>query len=463
MAKKKILLLSDDLRMSSGVGTMSKEIVYGTVHKYDWVQVGGAIKHPEEGNVANISDEVRKETDVDDANVIVYPVSGYGNEDIIRELLNREEPDAILIYTDPRFWVWLFQIEHELRQQLPIFFYTIWDDLPYPMYNQSFYESCDLKMAISKQTYNIVHNVQVKHPPKEHEVTYVPHGVDENKFYKIDEKHRDWKDFLDFKDKILGGFDPRFTIFYNNRNIRRKMPGDLILAYKTFCDMLPLEDANKCMFLMHTQPVDENGTDLPAVVKAICPEYKVVFSDKKIPPKHLNYLYNLSDICVNIASNEGFGLGTTEALMTGTPIIVNVTGGLQDQCGFKLNGQHITHEDYREIHSLHDNKKWENNKNLTWGSWCKPVWPSSRALVGSIPTPYIFDDRCRWDDVADRFKEWYDTSDKKRKKAGEDGMKWAKKPEIGLTAKHMCHGFIDSMDTAFENWEPRKTFSIFKA
>ena len=28
--KKKILLLSDDLRMSSGVGTMSREIVLGT-------------------------------------------------------------------------------------------------------------------------------------------------------------------------------------------------------------------------------------------------------------------------------------------------------------------------------------------------------------------------------------------------------------------------------------------------
>ncbi len=463
MAKKKILLLSDDLRMSSGVGTMSREIVFGTVQKYDWVQVGGAIKHPDEGKFADISDEVKKETDIDDASVKIYPVSGYGNEDIIRELLNREDPDAILIYTDPRFWVWLFNIEHELRQQLPIFFYTIWDDLPYPMYNQWFYESCDLKMAISKQTYNIVHNVQVKHPPKEHEVTYVPHGVDENKFYKIDSKHKELKDLVDFNDKIFGGFEPKFTIFYNNRNIRRKMPGDLILAFKTFCDMLPAEDADKCMFLMHTQPVDQNGTDLPAVVKAICPEYKVIFSDKKIPPQHLNYLYNLSDITVNIASNEGWGLGTTESLMTGTPIVLNVTGGLQDQCGFKLKGKHITHEDYREIHSLHDDKKWKNNKDLTWGEWVKPVWPATRALVGSIPTPYIFDDRCRWDDVADRFKEWYDTSDKDRKKAGEVGMKWAKKPEIGMTAKHMCQGFIDSMETAFDNWKPRKTFSIFKA
>ena len=42
--KKKILLLSDDLRMSSGVGTMSREIVMGTLEEFDWVQVGGAIQ-----------------------------------------------------------------------------------------------------------------------------------------------------------------------------------------------------------------------------------------------------------------------------------------------------------------------------------------------------------------------------------------------------------------------------------
>ena len=46
MSKKKIMLLSDDLRMSSGVGTVSKNFVLGTLDKYDWVQVGGAIKHP---------------------------------------------------------------------------------------------------------------------------------------------------------------------------------------------------------------------------------------------------------------------------------------------------------------------------------------------------------------------------------------------------------------------------------
>ena len=47
--KKKILLLADDLRMHSGIATQSKEFVMGTLHKYDWVQIAGAVKHPEEG------------------------------------------------------------------------------------------------------------------------------------------------------------------------------------------------------------------------------------------------------------------------------------------------------------------------------------------------------------------------------------------------------------------------------
>ncbi len=56
MAKKKIMLLSDDLRMPSGVGTVSKNFVLGTIDKYDWVQVGGAVKHPDEGKVIDMND-----------------------------------------------------------------------------------------------------------------------------------------------------------------------------------------------------------------------------------------------------------------------------------------------------------------------------------------------------------------------------------------------------------------------
>ena len=460
MKKKKILLLSDDLRMSSGVGTVSKNFVLGTLHKYDWVQAGGAIKHPEEGKIVDMNESIRKDTGIEDANLKIYPISGYGNQELVRQLINIEKPDAILHYTDPRFWVWLYQMEHEIRQQIPIFYYNIWDDLPYPRYNENFYESSDLIMNISKQTVNIVEQVAQNKPRTDWDCTYIPHGIPEETFFPID---KDDKDLIKFRKQVLHNQEKDFIIFWNNRNIRRKLPSDVIMAYKTFCDGLPKEKAQKCCLLMHTSPKDKNGTDLPEVVQNICPDYEVIFSHNRLDDKHMNYLYNIADIQVNIASNEGFGLGTAEAVMAGTPMIVNVTGGLQDQCGFELNGKHVGYEDYREIHSFHDRDKWEHNADLTWGEWCKPVWPASRSLQGSIPTPYIFDDRPRWEDVAVRFREWYETPSEKRREFGLKGREWMLTEEVGMSAKHMCDRFIDHMETAWKKWTPRKRFTMYKA
>ena len=190
MAKKKILLLSDDLRMSSGVGTMSREFVVGTLDRYDWVQIGGAIKHPEQGNVVDISEAVSKDYGVKDAYLKIYPISGYGNDEILRSIMAIEKPDAILHYTDPRFWQWLYSMEHELRQNIPIFYYNIWDNLPYPRWNEPFYESCDLIMNISRQTVNIVDNVCQKKPRTDWDNTYVPHGINHNIFMPIDALHK---------------------------------------------------------------------------------------------------------------------------------------------------------------------------------------------------------------------------------------------------------------------------------
>jgi len=461
MAKKKILLMSDDLRMSSGVGTMSKEFVLGTVHKYDWIQIGGAIKHPDAGKIVNMDETTRLETGVEDAKLTIYPISGYGNPDILREVMIREKPNAIMHYTDPRFWTWLYDMEHELRQNVPIFYYNIWDDWPAPQYNEFFYESSDLIMNISKQSVAIVKEVAKNKPRTDWDCTYIPHGISEKYFKPISTDEE--KKLVKNTKKRLTDSEVEFVVFYNNRNIRRKMTGDVILAFKTFCDMLPKEKADKCALLMHTQPVDDNGTHLPNVVKAICPEYKVYFSDKKLEAYELNHLYNLSDVTINIASNEGFGLGTCESLMAGTPIIVNVTGGLQDQCGFKLNGKHLTADDYDEIKSLHDDRKWANNPELTYGEWVKPVWPSNRALVGSIPTPYIFDDRCRWDDAADCIKEWYDMSKEDRDDCGIKGREFVQGKDSMMTAKNMSQNFIDHMERAFDNWKPKKRYKIFKA
>jgi hypothetical protein len=392
---------------------------------------------------------------VEDAELMIYPTSGYGNQEMLRDLIVRHQVDALLIYTDPRFWGWLFQMEHEVRQHIPIFYYNIWDDLPYPMYNRNFYDSVDLLMNISKQTVNIVKNVRTKY--EDWQVTYVPHGCNTDAFYPITSLHDEWEELKSFR-AGLADKNIEFIVLYNSRNIRRKMPGDVVLAFKTFCDMLPKEDADKCALLMHTQPRDDNGTDLPELVKAVAPDIKVYFSDQKLDNKHMNFLYNMADVTINLASNEGWGLSTTESLLTETPIIVNVTGGLQDQCGFKKeDGSYITVDDYTtEWGSNHDGRYKE------CGEWAKPVFPSTISLVGSIPTPYIFDDRCRWDDAADKIKEWYDVGDDERKRCGELGKEYAFSEKAGMTAEMMCQNFIDKMDTAFNKWTPRSRYEIFK-
>ena len=159
MKKKKILLLSDDLRMNSGIATMSRELVLGTVHHYDWVQIAGAIKHPEQGKIVDLNQATNQMLNRTDSYVKLYPVDGYGSEQILFSVMQMEKPDAIMHFTDPRFWGWLYALEHQIRQRIPLTYLDIWDDLPYPMWNRPFYQSCDALFAISKQSNNIAKHV----------------------------------------------------------------------------------------------------------------------------------------------------------------------------------------------------------------------------------------------------------------------------------------------------------------
>jgi hypothetical protein len=153
--KKKILLLSDDMRMHSGIATMSRELVLGTVHHYDWVQIAGAVKHPEAGKIIDLSQAAKDTTKVNDAYVRLYPTDGYGNEQMLFAVMAQEKPDAIMHFTDPRYWGWLYAVENQIRKKIPLTYLDIWDDLPFPMWNRPFYQSCDALFAISKQTDNI--------------------------------------------------------------------------------------------------------------------------------------------------------------------------------------------------------------------------------------------------------------------------------------------------------------------
>jgi glycosyltransferase involved in cell wall biosynthesis len=457
--KKKILLLSDDLRMSSGIATVSKELVFGTFDKYDWVQLGAAVNHPEKGKEIDLGEDARKVSGVEDASLKIIPWTGYGDANILRELIMRHQPDAILHFTDPRYWRWLYEMEAEVRQNIPILFYHIWDDLPDPHYNRNYYESCDWLGCISRQTYGIVSRVgnidsETIKPLEDWQVSYVPHGINPD-IYKPTEVPQD------FKKQLFGDKDYKFVLFWMNRNIKRKQPSDVIWAFKKFVDGLPEEDRDKTCLIMHTAPRDQNGTDLIEVSDKIAPGCDIKFSTDRITQNELNYLYNLSDCTINIAGNEGFGLVTAESVMAGTPIIVNVTGGLQDQCGFKKKStkKYFTAEDYKQIGSLHNYREWQDK--VTHGEWVKPVFPKVQTMVGSIPTPYIIDDKVDVYEVADSIRYWYDIPREERtKKAliGRDEFLG----EMGLNSKNMCKTLVDGIETTFKKWKPKKKFNVYK-
>ena len=241
-------------------------------------------------------------------------------------------------------------------------------------------------------------------------------------------------------------------VFWNNRNIRRKQPGDVILAFKTFVDQLPESDRSKVGLVMHTQPVDENGTDLIAVRDVLAPNCKIIFSEQKLAAEELNALYNVADVVINIGSNEGWGLSSTESMLACTPIINNVTGGLQDQCGFEdESGNWIRFDGEFATNHMGRFKK--------HGSWVKPVFPSNRSLQGSPATPYIFDDRVNFEDVADAIRYWYDMSFATRTLHGLIGREWAL--QNGLTAEQMGNKMIQMIDYLFDvNKETRPTYTL---
>ena len=452
--RKKILLICDDIRVHSGVATVARELVLNTAQHFNWVNVGGAIQHPEVGKRLDLSSDTNNNTGLTDSSIILYPSNGYGDANLVRQLISIEKPDAIFLITDPRYFIWLFQIENEVRKKMPIIYLNIWDDYPAPMYNRGYYESCDALLAISKQTKNI-NELVLGDKAKKKLIEYVPHGLNEEIFKPLDEND---KELIEFKKQLFKGKEFDFVMFFNSRNIRRKQIPDTLLAYRLFIDSLTDEQAKKCAFVLHTQIVDDNGTDLEAVREMLFgsdSKYNIIFSNQVLDPKGMNLLYNCSDVQILLTNNEGWGLSLTEAILAGNPIIANVTGGMQDQMRFSKKGKWIDFSaDFPSNH---------NGTIKEHGEWAFPVYPTNRSIQGSPLTPYIWDDRCNAEDAAEQIKAVYNLGKEKRQALGLKGREWALSDEAGFTAENMGKKVIQTLDKLFKTWKPREKYEFVNA
>jgi glycosyltransferase involved in cell wall biosynthesis len=348
MTKKiKVLTLGDHPLSPSGVGSQTKYVCEALLNsgKFEIISLGGAIKHRDYNpvKVEPFGDEWR-----------IIPIDGYGTPEMIRSILRTEKPDILWLMTDPRFYGWLWEIENEIRPLVPMVYYHVWDNYPLPFFNKMYYDSNDRIATISKVTDDIVRNVA-----PDVSCTYVPHAVNGSVFKPLTPEQKD-----KIREQSLPESDrDKIIFFWNNRNARRKQSGTLIYWFKEWLDKT--NNHEKAQLIMHTDPKDPHGQDLDHLIKHLNlnTNRQVLLSVNKIPPEQLAALYGMVDCTINISDAEGFGLATLESLSCGTPIIVNMTGGLQEQ--------------------VTDGTDWFGI-GLT---------PTSKAIIGSQSVPYIYEDR----------------------------------------------------------------------
>ena len=372
--KIKIFTISDHPLSPSGVGTQTKYIVEAMLKtgKYQFVSFGGAIKHP------NHKPQTTEEWGED---WVIWPVDGYGNQDMVRAMIRQQKPDILWFMTDPRFYDWLWAIENEIRVHVPMVYYHVWDNYPYPTFNRKFYLSNDHVACISKVTHDIVQTVA-----PEVDSSYVPHAVNGDIFKPYTpEQIKNWR--------VSKNLDDKFVCFWNSRNARRKQSGTLIWWFKEFLDKVGHDNA--CL-IMHTDVKDQHGQDLEAIIRELgLTNGQVLFSTDKVNAPDLAGMYNMADLTICISDAEGFGLSTLESLSCGTPILVNMTGGLQDQ--------------------VTDGEKF-------FGIGLQPV---SKAIIGSQQVPFIYEDRLNKDDFINALVELYEMTPEARRELGIAGRAWS--------------------------------------
>ena len=414
MKKIKILSISDHPLSPSGVGIQTKYVLEAALRTgmFEVLSLAGAIKHDDYG-------ATRLEKYGDDW--IIKPVDGYGNRDVIRGAIKQFKPDVLWFMTDPRFYEWLWSMDNEIRTHLPMVYYHVWDNYPYPHFNKPYYDSNDVIVTISKVTNDIVKNVS-----PEVDLRHISHSVDTNMFKKCSDS--DLEKFV--KENIIERDKDKFVFFWNNRNARRKQSGSLIYWFKDFLDVV---GHDKAMLIMHTDPKDPNGQDLEAIIEELSlGNGKVLLSTNKYPPEVLSMLYNMADCTINISDAEGFGLATLESLSCETPIIVNMTGGLQEQV---TNGE-----------------EW-------FGIGLEPT---SKAIIGSQGVPYIYEDRLSKEVVVDALLRMYNTSKKEREAIGKRGREHVLKNYNFENFKKAWHELFLEIHEKYGSWNERKNYSSGK-
>jgi len=245
----------------------------------------------------------------------IYPAAAHNPQDRfglgrIQGIVELEKPDFFICLNDiwvvNQIWERIHLLKHTLKFKFIAYFPT--DSEWYPLSMVRYIPDFDFPVTftIEQAQRLMAHGIQ---PAR---LGVIPHGLDQGKFFEIDQ---------DEARNRLGLPKDKFIVFNGNRNQPRKRIDQTIKAFSEFAvgkdDVLLYlnmgeKDLGWAVKELFETEMKRRGQD-PTAKLALTPNMNYLSAP---PDEQLNLVYNAVDVGINTADGEGWGLVPFEHAQT---------------------------------------------------------------------------------------------------------------------------------------------------
>jgi len=251
----------------------------------------------------------------------IYPAAAHNPQDVfgigrIQSVVEKERPDYVICLNDiwivNQVWERIHLLKSALNFKFIAYFPTDSEWYPLPMLR--FIEHWDFPITFTPEQAQRI----MAHGVKPKKLGVIPHGLDQGKFFEMDQNEARQR---------LGLPLEKFIVFNGNRNQPRKLIDQTIKAFAEFAKdkddvVLYLNMGEKDLGWAVTELFEtemrRRGAD-PTAKLCLTPAINYMAAP---PDEQLNLIYNAVDIGINTANGEGWGLVPFEHALCKKPQVV---------------------------------------------------------------------------------------------------------------------------------------------